>query len=93
MLTDPALSEAIKGYEAGLLPLALRLEGRDGADLDDLIQEGRISVWDALRKDVTPNLDIAFARMKMWVRHLRRQNPVPYAELVRLDDIERTDAG
>lgn len=81
MLTDPQLSEAIKGYEAALLPLALRLVGRDGADLDDLIQEGRISVWQALKLDKVPSLDIAFKRMLMWVRTLRPQNPAPYQDM------------
>lgn len=80
-LADPALSEAIKGYEAALLPLALRLAGRDGAEVDDLLQEGRISVWQALRQGLEPNLTIAFKRMLMWVRTLRPQNPAPYEEI------------
>lgn len=86
-LQDPELSVAIQSYEGALRPLALRLEGRDGAEYQDLIQEGRISIWQALSRDITPNLDIAMNRMKMWVRHLRPQNPGPY------DDIERFDAG
>ena len=81
MLSDPQLSETIKGYEAALVPLALRLVGRDGADLDDLIQEGRISIWQALKRGVTPSLDIAFKRMQMWVRHLRPQNPADYMDM------------
>lgn len=85
-LTDPLLSEAIRGYEAALLPLALRLRGRDGAEVDDLMQEGRLSVWVALQNGRTPSLDIAFKRMQMWVRTLRPQNPAPYDEMLELPD-------
>lgn len=81
MLTDPALSETIKGYEALLLPLALRLAGRDGAEVEDLIQEGRISVWQALKNGAEPSMYIASRRMLMWVRTLRPQNPAPYEEI------------
>ena len=81
MLADPQLSEAIKGYEAALLPLALRLRGRDGAEVDDLVQEGRLSIWHALANGKTPSLDIAFKRMQMWVRHLRPQNPAEYVDM------------
>lgn len=80
-LTDPALSEAIKGYEAALLPLALRLAGRDGAEVDDLMQEGRISIWQALKQGIEPSLAVAFKRMLMWIRTLRPQNPAPYEEI------------
>lgn len=85
-LSDPQLSEMIRGYEAALLPLALRLAGRDGAEVDDLMQEGRLSVWDALRRGVEPSLVIAWKRMLMWVRYLRPQNPAPYEEIEGLDD-------
>lgn len=85
MLSDPQLSEEIKSYEASLRPFALRLVGRDGAELDDLVQEGRISVWTALAQDLPPSMDIAYKRMLAWVRHLKPQNPIPY------EDIERAD--
>ena len=81
MLSDPQLSEAIKGYEVALLPLALRLAGRDGAEVDDLMQEGYISIWQALKNGRTPSLVIAYKRMIDWVRHLRPQNPAPYADM------------
>lgn len=81
VLEDPALSAAIKSYETSLLPLARRLEGRNGAEVDDLIQEGRLSLWGPLAEGRTPSLDICFMRMKMWVRHLIPQNPGPYEEM------------
>lgn len=81
MLTDPELSDAIKGYEKALHPLAKRLEGRNGADYQDLIQEGRISLWGPLATGTVPSLEICFSRMKMWVRHLVPQNPGPYEEM------------
>ncbi len=82
MLTDPALSTEIAEYEGELLRLALRLRGRDGADLDDLLQEGRISVWAALVNDKPVSLTVAFKRMLLWVRHLRPQNPAPYSDML-----------
>lgn len=85
-MIDPQLSEAIKGYEAALLPLALRLAGRDGAEVDDLMQEGYISVWQALKNEVEPSLTIAFKRMLMWVRTLRPQTPAPYEEIEWMHD-------
>ena len=86
-LADPQLSEAIKGYEAALLPLALRLAGRDGAELDDLLQEGRISVWQALERGVVPSMYVASKRMLMWVRHLRPQSPAPYEDMLAWEDV------
>jgi DNA-directed RNA polymerase specialized sigma24 family protein len=78
---DPQLSEAIKGYEMSLMSLALRLAGRDGAEVDDLLQEGRISIWQAIKNGAEPSLAIAFKRMLAWVRTLRPQNPAPYEEI------------
>jgi hypothetical protein len=82
VLADPQLSEAIKSYEVALLPLALRLRGgRVGAEVDDLMQEGRMSIWHAIKNGKTPSLDIAFKRMQMWVRHLAPQNPADYVDM------------
>lgn len=86
MLTDPALSLEIAEYEPELLRLALRLRGRDGAEVDDLVQEGRISIWAAISKGTTPSLAIAFRRMLMWVRTLRPQSPAPYHDLLEYDE-------
>ena len=80
-LTDPKLSEQIQKYEEALRPFARRLVGRDGAEMDDRIQEGRISVWVALSKGVTPSMEMAYRRMLMWVRTLRPQNPTAYEEI------------
>jgi hypothetical protein len=88
-LTDPQLSEVIRGYEKQLLPLALRLRGRDGADLDDLLQEGRISIWAAVRRDRVPSLDVAFKRMQNWVRHIQLQNPAAYEDMLELGELDR----
>lgn len=86
MLTDPALSDAIRGYEAALLPFALRLAGRNGAEVDDLMQEGRLSLWGPLREGRLPSLEVCSLRMKQWVRHLQPQNPCPYQELEWADE-------
>lgn len=84
-MTDPQLSEVIKGYEAALLPLALRLAGRDGAEVDDLMQEGFISIWSALENGVTPSMGIAFKRMLAWIRYIRPHTPCAYTDMLELD--------
>lgn len=84
-LTDPHLSKLIKSYEPMMHPLARRLSGRDGAEYDDLMQEGRVAVWQAIENGKTPSTDIAYKRMLNWLRHLRPQNPSPYDEILVLD--------
>lgn len=81
MLSDPKLSEMIATLEVALVPLARRLVGRNGAELDDLIQEGRISIWQALSRNVTPSSDVSYKRMLQWCRHLQPQNPAPYEDM------------
>jgi DNA-directed RNA polymerase specialized sigma24 family protein len=85
-LLDPQLSSAIEAQEAMLHPLAMRLRGRDGADYDDLMQEGRMSVWQDLLAGREPQEYFAWQRMLKWIRHIKIQNPKPYAELFQLTD-------
>jgi DNA-directed RNA polymerase specialized sigma24 family protein len=87
-LSDPALSEAIKGYEMSLMSLALRLVGREGAEVDDLMQEGRIVVWQALVRGLVPSMVLAYKRMISWVKYLRTQNPAPYEEMLSYEALE-----
>lgn len=85
-ITDPLLSAQIKSYEPMLHPLARRLSGRDGAEEDDLMQEGFIAVWQCIAAGKTPSKDICYKRMLNWLRHIRPQLPAPYDEIVALTD-------
>ena len=76
--------------------------GRNGAELDDLVQEGRLSIWQAVGRGVTPSRDIVIARMQDWVRYVGIQtgrgkweyddegNRVEYLTLLPLDDFAGT---
>ncbi len=85
-LSDPMLSDQIKAYEKDLHPLALRLVGRDGAEYDDLMQEGYIAIWQCLIKGIVPSMTVVFGRMLNWIRHIRLQNPAAYYEILPLLD-------
>lgn len=81
--------------------LARRYVGRNGAELEDLVQEGMISAWQALERGVTPSADILGFRMENWVRLLGRQTgryvapngaAVSYETLLPLDDFQHLTA-
>lgn len=75
----------IKVYLPLVENLARRFVGVGGAEYDDLVQEGLISVWRALAKDVGPSGDVITGRMIDWTRYIRRYAPVPYEELLPLE--------
>lgn len=64
-----------------------------GAEYDDLMQEGYISVWQALQRGVTPSAEMVENRMRDWFRYLGRQTPIPYEALLPLDDFSGVEAG
>lgn len=84
------------GAYAGLVKsLAEKLVGRNGAELGDLMQEGRIFVWQSLARGIQPVPGLIEARMQSWVRLLGTQigrgrgisgEAVEYATLLPLDD-------
>ena len=61
--------------------------GWNGAELDDLVQEGLISVWWALQRDRTPSQRIIEFQMRKWVRTLGGQMPADYVDIVSLDQL------
>lgn len=75
-------------YEPLVRNLARRFVGVGGAEYDDLVQEGLISVWRSLAKGVGPSADTVTKRMIDWTRYLRRYSPVPYEELLPIDPEE-----
>lgn len=69
----PVSDDQIRAYDDHVHSLARKYVGRAGAELDDLVQEGRIAVWQSLedlRPPSTPFIDFA---MKRWVAALRKQ--------------------
>lgn len=63
-----------------------------GAEYDDLVQEGLISVWQSLQRGVNPAL-VVENRMRDYLRYLGRQTPVSYEELLPLEDFRAERAG
>lgn len=84
VLLEPYLSSAIEAQDAMLHPLAMRLQGRDGADYDDLMQEGRISVWADIMAGREPQAVYAWQRMLKWLRHIKIQSPQPYSDMLQV---------
>jgi len=69
------------------------------AEVDDLVQEGLIFVWQSLERGLTPAKEQAANRMKDWVKLLANQTNrgasehVPYSALLPLDDFRGLVAG
>lgn len=85
-LSDPQLSAWIASYETTLLPIALKLRGVEGAEVDDLMQEGRIALWQCALAGVVPNIGIIYKRMLNWLRFIRTQTPGDYDDMLPLLD-------
>lgn len=71
--------------------IAKKHVGHNGAELDDLVQEGLINVWLALERGVNPSGLIIEYRMRSYVKWLGRRNPVPYEDMLSLDQLVGTD--
>lgn len=82
---DPDLTPWLPIVEGTARRLAASPRARQvGAEYDDLVQEGLLSVVINLRKGHDPKLAIA-NRMKDWIRYLGRQSagdPVEYGALL-----------
>lgn len=73
MLTEVEITSELKQYWPELTRYAKKYVGRFGAELDDLVQEGAIFVWQSLQKGITPSEDHIRNRMRNWVRTLEYQ--------------------
>lgn len=67
-------SDDVAAYHDLVKKQARRYVGRAGAELDDLVQEGLISVWTHLQNGFSPSVTAIHNAQKDWVRKLRRQN-------------------
>lgn len=65
-------SSEVAAYLPVVRKLARKYTGRSGAERDDLMQEGMISVWEALRRSNIPSAEVIMYAMLQWVRFLRR---------------------
>jgi thioesterase domain-containing protein len=52
---------------------------------DDLMQEGRIAVWQSLQRGIRPSQEFIRNRMRDWGRFLKRGN-LPYDAILPMDD-------
>lgn len=100
MLGD--INSRVAGYSGLAESLAQKFVGRNGAELDDLVQEGLIFVWQTLQRGVTPNAELIEGRMQNWTRLLGYQTgrttpridaagkpvQVDYEVLLPLDDFQ-----
>ena len=80
------MNDRVAGYRGLVESLARRFVGWNGAEHDDLVQEGLINVWQTLERGVSPSADIIEHRMKSYAQWLGRQAPVPYEAMLPLDD-------
>lgn len=72
---ESVTSEQVAEYEGLCEALARKFVGRAGAEFDDLVQEGRIAVWQSLQDGRAPSTSYVEYAMRGWVTNLRRQAP------------------
>lgn len=85
-------SAQVASYEAACEALARQFVGRHGAEHDDLVQEGRIFVWQSLARGICPSADMIANRMRDYVKWLGRQSPIPYEAMLPLEDFTEVAA-
>ena len=79
------MNSAVSGYLGTVEGLAARLDGKRGAEFDDLVQEGLIFVWQSLEKGIKPALEMIENRMRDYVRWLNRKSVIPYEAMLPID--------
>ena len=96
------ISDEVLQYRDLVVSLAHKFVGRHTAELDDLVQEGLLIVWQSLGRGITPSIEVIEGRMKNWTKHLgylrgelfprldENGKPIPesYETLLPLDDFE-----
>ena len=66
---------------------------RNGVEWDDLVQEGLISVWNALKEGKTPSSDYLLKRMQTYARDMGAQKRGGTTEFKPLEENDDTEAG
>ena len=91
------LDDQVATYRGLIESLARKFVGRNGAEFDDLVQEGLLSLWQAMGRKIPPSADVIENRMRNYVRLLGSQigrtpiydsrgRLVDYGTLLPLDD-------
>lgn len=81
-------SEDVEAYSGLIEGLARRITGYAGAEYDDLVQEGYISVFLTLRRGIRPSPQVVRGRMIDWTRYLRRltnNDAIAYEQILPTD--------
>ena len=73
-------SDQVAAYDTLIETLARLNRGRAGAELDDLIQEGRIAVFMSLKRGIHPSREMILNRQRDYVRYLHRLNRLESAD-------------
>jgi DNA-directed RNA polymerase specialized sigma subunit len=82
------INDQVAEYRGLVESLARKFVGRNGAEHDDLVQEGLIHVWQALTRSITPAAAQIENRMKKYVRWLGRHSSVPYEEMLPIENVD-----
>lgn len=82
------MNEAVANYSEAVNSLAYRYVGWNGAEHDDLVQEGLIAVWMSIHKGFDPSRQVIEGRMKNWAKFLGSQLPTEYNDMLPLDLFE-----
>lgn len=87
------MDAAIAEHSGRIEALAVRFakpgtRGRNGVEFDDLVQEGRIAVWQSLSRRIRPTDAFIRDRMRNYVRWLGRNGAAEYGTMLPLDDYE-----
>lgn len=84
-MAQPVTDDQVREYLSAVQALARQMSQVPGAEYDDYVQEGLISVWVALRNGKQPAAHIMKGRMINWRRHV--EHSVPYDLEVGADEI------
>lgn len=86
--------EQVAVYRDHVESLARRYVGFAEAELDDLVQEGLIAVWQAIGRGLRPSSEVIEGRMIDWLRYLRRlqhNDGIAYDLLLPIEDYAALD--
>jgi DNA-directed RNA polymerase specialized sigma subunit len=77
-----SVDHKIESWLPDITRIAMKFRGRAGAELDDLVQEGMISVWKALDSGACPSKTAIKNRMIDWCRYLDKNHTNSYEVVV-----------
>lgn len=78
-------NERVQMFEPMVRALARKYVGRNGAEYDDLVQEGLIDVWLTLRAGKFPSPKYIQMRMSRYCTFLAKHQHLSYDETVGLN--------